>query len=224
MYSFRQRGDTTVVDEPLYAHYLSVTGIWHPDREEILKSLSNDGAAVVRDEILGPSPTPIIFFKQMAHHLVGLDWSFLDAVTNVILTRDPRAVLASFTKNVENVNADTTGLPLCLRLLDRILDADEKPVVIDARALLMNPPSVLTQVCGAIAIPWDPAMLSWEPGPVPEDGIWAKHWYANTHASTGFNAYVPRPIDLPPHLERIADECSPMYERLLTYAIRPDSP
>ena len=223
MYSFRERADTTVVDEPLYAHYLSVTGIWHPGREKVLKSQNNDGAAVIRDEILGPSPTPIIFFKQMAHHLVGLDWSFLDSVANVILTRDPRSVLASFTKNVENVNADTTGLPLCVRLLDRILETGETPVVIDSMALLMDPSAVLTRLCTAIGITWDPAMLAWKAGPVPEDGVWATHWYANTHASTGFNSYVPRAVELPPHLEALAAECAPMYERLLTYAIRPDS-
>ena len=90
MYSFRERSDTTVVDEPLYAHYLSTTGIWHPGRDEVLATQNSDGAAVVANEILGTSPTPVIFFKQMAHHLVGMDWSFLDRVHNVILTRHPR--------------------------------------------------------------------------------------------------------------------------------------
>ncbi len=37
MYSFAQRTDTTVVDEPLYAHYLRVTGRDHPGREDVLR-------------------------------------------------------------------------------------------------------------------------------------------------------------------------------------------
>lgn len=221
MYSFREREDITVVDEPLYAHYLSTTGIWHPGVEDVLASMDNDGERVVQEQIMGPWPTPVVFFKQMAHHLVGLDWSFLDETTNVILTRDPRYVLASFTKNVEDVNADTTGLPMCIRVVDRILEAGEVPVVVDSRALLEDPAGILKSLCDAVGIPFDDGMLSWDAGPVPEDGVWAEHWYANTHASTGFAPYQHREVDLPPRIAAVAAECAPMYERLLTYALQP---
>ncbi len=36
MYSFRERADTTVVDEPFYAHYLRVSGREHPGHQEVL--------------------------------------------------------------------------------------------------------------------------------------------------------------------------------------------
>ncbi|HEU5111395.1 MAG TPA: HAD family hydrolase, partial [Micromonosporaceae bacterium] len=36
--SFGARADTLVVDEPLYAHYLAVTGLDHPGREEVMAS------------------------------------------------------------------------------------------------------------------------------------------------------------------------------------------
>ena len=219
MYSFRERSDTTVVDEPLYAHYLATTGVWHPGREDTLASQENDGEVVIRTQILGPSPTPVLFFKQMAHHLVDLDWSFLDEVTNVILTRDPRPVLASFTMNVDEVNVDTTGLPMCDRLLDRIIAAGDTPIVIDSKELLRDPPGVLAQLCRRIAIPYDETMLTWEPGPVPEDGVWGAYWYENTHASTGFGAYKHREVTLPDSVEAVADACRPIYERLLKYGI-----
>lgn len=219
MYSFRQRGDTTVIDEPLYAHYLVTTGIWHPGRDDVLASQDGDGVAVIREVILGPSPTPIVFFKQMAHHLIGLDWSFLDSMTNVILTRDPRAVLASFTKQVDDVNEDTTGLPTCVRLLDRMLAAGETPIVVDAADLLAEPGEILHSLCLAIGIPWDASMLAWELGPVPEDGVWGVHWYAKTHASTGFEPGVPKSLVLSDDVEEIASRCRPMYERLREYAI-----
>ena len=54
MYSFAQRADARVVDEPLYAHYLRVTGSAHPDREAILASQDGDGDRVVREQVLEP--------------------------------------------------------------------------------------------------------------------------------------------------------------------------
>jgi hypothetical protein len=46
MYSFSQRPDTIVFDEPLYAHYLRATGVVHPGQEDILASQENDGSKV----------------------------------------------------------------------------------------------------------------------------------------------------------------------------------
>src|SRR5437867_240859 len=98
MYSFAQRADTRVVDEPLYAHYLRVSGAQHPGREAVLASQEQDGAKVARDVILGPSAAgdrPVLFFKQMAHHLVEIDRSFLARCANVLLTREPEEMLLS---------------------------------------------------------------------------------------------------------------------------------
>ena len=38
MRSFGNRPDTTVVDEPMYAHYLAATGLDHPAREAVLST------------------------------------------------------------------------------------------------------------------------------------------------------------------------------------------
>src|SRR5262245_8759110 len=81
MYAFAQRDDTQVLDEPLYAHYLRVSGADHPGKEEVMAAMENDGERVVREVILGPSDRPVLFMKQMAHHLVELDWGFLKEVT-----------------------------------------------------------------------------------------------------------------------------------------------
>ena len=53
MYSFAQRPDTRVVDEPLYAHYLRVSGAEHPGKAEVLRSQEQDGEKVVRDVARG---------------------------------------------------------------------------------------------------------------------------------------------------------------------------
>ncbi|HEX5850334.1 MAG TPA: hypothetical protein VFY59_14150, partial [Rubrobacter sp.] len=186
MYSFRQRPDTVVVDEPLYGHYLSTSDAVHPGATEVLKTMDGDGERVVREMILGPCERPIHFFKNMAHHLPGLDPSFLDHITNVLLIRDPTEMLPSLARQLNAPTLRDTGLREQDVILDSILARDEIPLVIDARDLLLDPPGVLQRACAALGIPFDDAMLSWPAGPKPEDGIWAEHWYHNVHASTGF--------------------------------------
>ena len=51
MYSFRERQDTTVFDEPFYAHYLNVTGREHPGREEVLKTQNPNPAQVTEETV-----------------------------------------------------------------------------------------------------------------------------------------------------------------------------
>jgi hypothetical protein len=71
MRSFGSRGDTVVVDEPLYAHYLAVTGIDHPGREEILASQAQRWEDVAA-ALTGPLPgDPAVHYqKHMTHHLL----------------------------------------------------------------------------------------------------------------------------------------------------------
>ena len=69
MYSFAQRSDTRVVDEPLYGHYLSVSSANHPGADEVIADMECDANIVIRDVILGPCDKPVLFMKQMAHHL-----------------------------------------------------------------------------------------------------------------------------------------------------------
>ena len=89
MYSFAQRDDTVVYDEPLYAHYLSKTPAreYHPGAEEVIATMENDGEKVVHELILGDQPKPVAFFKHMTHHLINLDLAFLSETVNVLLTR-----------------------------------------------------------------------------------------------------------------------------------------
>ena len=90
MYSFAQRKDTLVFDEPLYAHYLNNTNAneYHPGAEDILSSMENDGEKVV-EMMMGNYTKPVVFFKNMTHHLLNLDRTFMKNVVNVILTRNP---------------------------------------------------------------------------------------------------------------------------------------
>ncbi len=220
MYSFRQRPDTKVFDEPLYAHYLATTGLRHPGYRDVLAAQDQDGARVTDEVLYGPCERPVLFFKNMAHHMVGLDLDRFDGLTNIFLTREPADMLTSLIKELPEADLEATGLPSQIRLLDRIEAKGAAPVVLMAADVLRNPEGVLRSLCDRIGIPWYAEMLAWPEGPKPEDGVWAPHWYANVHRSTGFAPYRPKDEVLPAHVEPLLAECLPLYERLATHAIR----
>ncbi|MEM9710985.1 MAG: sulfotransferase family protein [Actinomycetota bacterium] len=219
MYAWAQRADTTVVDEPLYAHYLRVSGRAHPGRDEVLAAQEQDGSVVVRDVLLGQFETPVVFFKQMAKHLVGLDRRFLAAGPNVLLTRDPVDMLTSLQVQLPDADLDETGFVELVEILDATLAAGEEPIVVETRALLADPPGVLAALCERVGLAFDDAMLSWPAGPKSADGVWARHWYAGVHASTGWEPYARKDVELLPSLEPVLRAATPLYERLLRHRL-----
>jgi hypothetical protein len=222
MYSFAQRTDTTVFDEPFYAHYLSKTPAreYHPGAEQVIAEMENDGEKVVRDLILGDHPTPVVFFKHMTHHLNDLDWGFLDHTINILLTRDPRDMLPSYGAVIETPRLQDVGYAAHIELLEYLQARGQNPPILDSKQVLMNPRKVLSDLCTHIAIAFQEQMLSWQPGPRPEDGSWAKFWYDSVHRSTGFAKYTPKHEPFPTHLEPLLAECQPYYDQLSALAIK----
>jgi len=220
MYSFAQRQDTTVVDEPLYGHYLHVSDAVHPGEQEVMADMDCDGERVVRDLILGPCPKAVLFMKQMAHHLVEVDRAFLAQTVNVLLIRDPVQMLPSLAQNLILPNLRDTGLAIQTTLYQQLLDLGQKPPILDSRQLLLNPPGVLQQLCQQIGISFDKQMLQWQAGARPEDGVWAKYWYKSVHNSTGFAAYRAKETPFPPRLLPLLGQCRPHYDQLAALAIQ----
>lgn len=220
MYSFGQRQDTTIVDEPLYAHYLSKTDAkeYHPGAEEVIESMDTDGQKVIDEVILGDYDYPIAFFKNMTHHLIDLDWSFMEKTINVILTRPPKDTLLSYIKLIDEPTMQDVGYAKQLEVAEYLKSIDKKPVIVDAKNILQYPQSRLRELCGTLGIPFDDGMLRWPAGPRKEDGIWAKYWYHNVHRSTGFRSYKSNNEELPDHLNGLLEECQEAYEELLTHA------
>ena len=219
MYSFRERQDTTVFDEPFYAHYLNVTGRDHPGREEVLKTQNQNPTQVTEEIMLADHGTPVVFFKQMAHHLIEMDRSFLSQCVNVLLVREPTEMLASLSVNLKDATLGDTGLESQVDLMEEILKEGETPIVLDATTLRTDPRNALETFCENIGIPFDEAMLSWPAGPKPEDGVWEKYWYHGVHASTEFLPYEPKEVTIPGHLRGVVEEAVPLYERLSEYAL-----
>lgn len=222
MYSFAQRLDTQVVDEPFYGYYLanSPAREYHPGADEVIASMETNAQAVI-DSILGKWHRPVLFLKNMTHHLVELDWSFVEKLCNVILVRDPLEMLPSYAKEVETPTLHDTGYNTLVELMNFLVERGHSaPPVLDSKAVLLNPEAVLSKLCRHLGVDFDDAMLSWQAGARPEDGIWAKHWYSNVHKSTGFQRYQPKTDPFPTHLEPLLAECLPYYERLTQFAIQ----
>jgi len=221
MYSFAQREDVRVVDEPLYGHYLRVTSADHPGRKEVMAQMNCDGNAVMSAllDSARDSSSPRLFLKHMAHHLVDVDLEFLSQTCNVFLIRDPREMLPSLTIQLPHATLADSGLRRQWDLYCDLLAGDQRPVVLDSRELLLDPAGVLKQLCHCIGLTFETSMLHWSPGPLAEDGVWAPHWYQAVHQSKGFATYRAKDR-FPKGLEPLLAECQPWYDKLYEQAIR----
>ena len=221
MYSFAQLADVQVIDEPLYGHYLSVSGADHPGRDEILEKMNCDGDAVMRDllALTNSDCAKQLFIKHMAHHLVAIDLGFLRRTKNVFLIRDPREMLSSLIVQLPRARLADTGLAQQWSLFQDLVSSGQQPAVLDSRELLLDPAGVLKQLCQNLELEFSEEMLRWPTGPRAEDGVWAPHWYHAVHQSTGFAPYQAK-TDFPSHLEPLLNECAPWYNRLFEYAFR----
>lgn len=222
MRGFENRADCAVSDEPFYSAYLTRTGVDHPMREAVIESQPSDYGRVA-DALTGPPPggAAIWYQKHMCQHILDgdpLDW--IARVRNAFLIRDPRAVVASFVKERGMPAAFELGFQRQVEIFERARAATGTvPPVLDAADVLADPPGALRALCAALAIPFDPAMLSWPAGPRESDGIWAPVWYRAVEASTGFTPARPEPERLPSALEAIAAQCRPAYERMAAHRL-----
>ncbi|MEL6748623.1 MAG: HAD family hydrolase, partial [Pseudomonadota bacterium] len=129
----------------------------------------------------------------------------------------PEYVLASYTSKRAEVSLDDLGYRQLVSLYRALASCPgvAAPVVVDASDLSAAPGVVLKALCARIGIGYTDDMLTWAPGPRPEDGIWARHWYAAVRRSNGLE---PKPRaalpELEPKLADIARAARPLYEEL----------
>jgi hypothetical protein len=221
MYSFAELPGVRVIDEPLYGHYLRVSGANHPGRDEIMATMNCDGDAVMQNLLQqqAEDPSHPLFMKHMAHHLIELDPGFLRSTNNIFLIRDPREMLPSLTIQLPHATLSDTGLRRQWELYTELRDSGQHAIVLDSRELLLNPEGVLRQLTLHLNIEFTSDMLTWKAGARDEDGVWAPHWYHAVHKSTGFALYEAK-TDFPDHLQPLLNDCKPWYQKLYDQALR----
>lgn len=222
MRSFGSRADTFVSDEPFYGCFLTSSGAGHPMREETIAAMDCDWASVM-DSLRGPAPdgSPIWYQKHMWHHMTGpVTYSDFAGFTNAFLIREPERMVASYLRKRESAQFEDFGLERQADFFEREADRlGRAPPVIDANDVLADPEAVLSGLCAALCIAWDPAMLKWEPGTRATDGPWAPHWYRAVEGSTGFGSPEMDAVDLPEDARRLVERMQPYYERLVRHRI-----
>jgi len=249
MYSWAQRDDTTVLDEPLYAHWLRLTRIQRPYSERVFASQLDDGNAIL-SSLLNPTTTTtttkITYLKHMAKQHLGIDKSLLTNphCRHFLLVRSPHPVIASFSKVVHKPTLEETGYTALLDIYSHITHTTgHPPPIILSEDLAADPKGTLTALCSALHVPYkEEAMLQWPPGPKPYDGVWAEYWYQGVWKSTGFSStenivkdggnvhhhsgdssVITSTTILPDRLKPLLEECRPLYEILRKKALRPAS-
>ena len=214
MRSWENRPDSRVVDEPLYAYYLAETGLNHPGarggdrgRRDVLadggRGSDRSGRRNLLPEAHDPPSDP-----AAAARLDRL-------LTNVLLIRDPAEVVASYVRSRADVVAEDIGLVQQSELYEQL---GGTPPVIDAADFLRDPEGYLRWLCRHIGVDFTEAMLRWPAGPRASDGVWAPYWYDAVIASTGFEPYRPRHVELHGAALAAAQRSRPDYERL--HAVR----
>ena len=221
--AWENRVDTWVVDEPLYAHYLTRVRVTHPGVEEVMAHHETDWQAVVA-ALTGPIPhgRAIYYQKQMAHHwLPHLRGDWVLSLTNAFLIRHPAEMLPSLHAKMGRPSLSDTGLPPQVEIFRLVRDrTGTTPPVLDAEDVLRDPRASLSSFCEAVGVPFSERMLAWPPGRRPTDGVWAKHWYEAVERSTGFEPYRPRDREVSPELEPLLAKCMPYYEELRQHRSR----
>jgi len=184
MRSFGARADCSVMDEPFFAPFLSVSGKPHPGREETIAEHECDPAKVGA-LCMANTDTDYSFQKHMPHHMLeGFPMDWTEGAKHFFLIREPARVIASYAKGREAFELDDLGFAPQRKLWEAL----GRPPVIDSMDILRWPRTMLSQLCHAIDIPFDEAMLSWEKGSRSTDGAWAPYWYKSVENSTGFSA------------------------------------
>jgi hypothetical protein len=223
MYSFAQRPEFTVLDEPFYGHYLSHASlsIQHPGQEDIMAEMDHDAGSVV-STIHALAKNKHVFIKGMAHHYLEAQPEYILSWNNVILIRHPKKLISSFAKVIDSPTLNDIGIKKASELFIYLNEMDRPPVVIDSDELMKNPKRYLQKLCGLLNLKFTENMLQWKPGGIPEDGLWAKYWYKNVHQTTGFQTQQQEPVQIPTHLGPLLAEAMPYYEILQKAILKND--
>jgi hypothetical protein len=222
MYSFNQRPDTTVIDEPFYGIQLKQIGKRRPFYDEIMLKMECDDADKVHDDIEQKEKIKgNVFVKNMANTVQYMNENRLLKYHHILLICDPAETIVSHIK----IDPSITSEDLCLEHQVKMYDwlkqkTKEDPIVIDCNELRQDSIVVMKQMCRKLNLPFTDEMLSWPAGPKSIDGLWTEASYTEVHASTGFrtpSTVIVTRHDIPSNLVRVYDDVLPYYQKLLSH-------
>ena len=223
MRSWESRSDTFVIDEPFYAHYLSVTNVDHPGRDEIIQNGETDQNIVSKGLISDIDDSCSVYFqKHMTHHMIpSVDREWMKDVVNFFLIRDPKDMILSYTKVNSNLTMHLLGLEEQYELFEYVTKINGRaPPVVDSKDILIDPRETLSLLCEKVGVVFSEEMLSWSKGVRDTAGIWAKYWYDNVVNSTGFNTYTEKNEVIRDDYLQLYEDCLKIYEKLSKHKIK----
>ena len=185
---------------------------------EIVREMECDLSNVVAD-IEHAAKSSNVFVKGMAHHILAERPEFLLSWKNVILIRRPEKLIASFAKVVDHPTLRDIGIAKAVQVFEYLGSHGKTPLLIDSDELMVDPENYLRKLCDRLEIPFQEQMLSWAKGGIPEDGLWARHWYSNVHNTTGFKVQQNKRVNIPPKLGPLLAAANPYYEILRNHIL-----
>ena len=178
------------------------------DLVSIWANAEHDGRKLTDEDVVAEALLVLDGGAETTRSVIG--------TTVVHLIRHPARVIASYAAKREAPSAEDIGFAQQLALYERV-----GGVVIDSHDIRDDPETMLNRLCGAIGLPFSPAMLRWPAGGRPEDGIWARHWYGAVHRSRGFagpEGPLPR---LSGDYAGLCQAVMPPYEAMRIRALKP---
>jgi hypothetical protein len=221
-----ERGDVTVLHEPFSATYYYGPAPGNPRYAGDARAGDPDSAfAAVLERVLGLAERGPVLFKDMAYHAAPYAGpEFLHHFANTFLIRHPRLTLRSLHARAPDFTSDEAGFSALERFYDaECARAGRPPPVLDANDVCADPAALVRAWCAAVALPFDPAALTWSPGSLPEWSLW-EPWHDEVARTTEFAPpRDPMAEELPdaPAVHACYQRCLAIYERMYAARLRP---
>ena len=154
MYSFGNRDDFEIIDEPFYSNYLIETGLDHPMREEIILSQPENVDQIIltlsqKRTIGGKS----LYQKHMSQHMTNsIPRNWFDQVKHIFLLRHPARVISSFSKKYDNVSENDIGFKKQVELFSEVIKQGLDPIVVNSEDIRKSPEQTITKICKRLNI------------------------------------------------------------------------
>ncbi|MEM1075581.1 MAG: sulfotransferase family protein [Pseudomonadota bacterium] len=222
----RQRGDMDCLHEPFgEAWYQGEDPLWPRFKagDKTTPGLTLDS---VWEDIQRRAHNGPVFTKDFAHYINHM-WTpdFLARFDHAFLIRDPSKTISSMYNKWPDFDETEVGFPEQRALFDLLWALNgTPPAVIDSDDLLESPEGMVRSFCDAMAIPFLPDALNWEPGGDPSAHSWwdGGSFHHNLSKSTGLRAQPRKYVevsDAPERVQRVYRRMKPHYEHLYAHRL-----